>query len=180
MTNFNPYLGLNYSRFSDISGTPTGVSIFYTLSQLSGVTLAAVQALLAALLGPLGALPVLLAPPSIEAAAPLSTVRLESLLVGCTIRAEDPLLNLPFSCKVTIRPVEPSRSAESATCTYTPPATGFLQPCSVGLRKGAGFKFETTATVSLGELGHLQGLLDSLVEYDLVTVVDNLNYKVFC
>ncbi|KAI1866793.1 uncharacterized protein JN550_007340 [Neoarthrinium moseri] len=183
LTNFNPYLDLNYTRFSVIAAQPDNKLLFYSLSQISSGPLAVVQAALVALLGPLGGiLPPILAPPSIIGATPRTTFRINSFQFGCSIRAGGAATVIPFSCRVTVRPVEPSRAGESATCTYTanPTSPPVFQTCNVNLAAGVGYKFQTVATVSIPEFAQLSSLINAAAENFLVTGLDNLSYTEFC
>ncbi|ETS73436.1 hypothetical protein PFICI_15041 [Pestalotiopsis fici W106-1] len=190
----NPYMDLNYTRFSVISGpTSGGNTIFYTLSRIAAGTLSSVENSLNSILGSLGlgiGLPALLEAPRIVGSRSTTQYRLQSFQFGCTIRAGTPAAVIPIPCTVTVRPVEPQRLAlgQSYNCSYAAtPAIGIgsgltLKTCTpTGLLAGQGYTFQTTPDIlNTSSLGSLQALVDTALELLVVSVFDNFTYREYC
>ncbi|KAK6201741.1 hypothetical protein LQW54_009400 [Pestalotiopsis sp. IQ-011] len=203
----NPYLDLNYTRFSvGSNGIPNSNSVYYTLSRISAGPLSAIQSsssenhlltsaqprnALSGLLSPFGIVPPrVLDAPSIVGASPRTNFRINSFQFGCTLRLGGAATVVPVPCTVTIRPVEANR-AGVYTCDYrqTPadrvspgfvPATCTVPPLSL-LLPGRGFTFQTTLRLfDTSLLGPLQSLVDTALESLVVSAFDNLNYLETC
>ncbi|KAK9420466.1 hypothetical protein SUNI508_06462 [Seiridium unicorne] len=183
-SNFNPYLDLNYTRFSVVStGAPNDSGLFYSLSQISSGPLAGVQAALAAILGSTAVpLPSILAAPRIIGSTSRTRFEIRTFQFGCSIRSGGSATVIPFPCQIIVRPTDPLSAGLSSTCNYNVSPTGpaGLQTCTVNLPISRGFTFQTVAQVSSQQLTQIQSLVNAAAEVLLVTAFDNLLYLETC
>lgn len=188
LSNFSPYQGLNYTRFS-VAGNSSNKLILYFLSQLSASPVGKLLQALAGLLGPLVDLPPPLPQPSIVGATDKTTFRLNKFDFICGVRNQGAsnVVNagaIDYPCYIVIRPVEPGKKHMSFNCSFMG-GSGF-ETCHVDLPPGEGFSMLTfgnasaTALAAVGARLGLERFLNPGIEYVLASIFDNIHYTQYC